>query len=904
MVRADELDERKALIESSPDLNALKARLMQRAEPLLQRSPPIPRLKALLSKDGGICPHDSAPLVFDPWSAEEHRCSQCGQVARGDRHNRNWARFQHLWLSERAAHLAAVGVFADDDRATERAAEILRAYGSIYFELPNNDNVLGPTHLFFSTYLESLWLLNVLAAATLLRESGRLDEDISGTIDSIANEAANVIGEFNEGFSNRQTWHAAALTAVASWFDDEELARSSIEGRTGLLGHLADGFGEDGAWYEGENYHLFALRGLLTGLGWARSLGADLLSDPEVAQHMKLALLAPARTALPDFAFPARKDSRFGVSLAQPMYLELWEVGRSLLGPEDDDLAAWLSALYRCPAQSAFAFESYLHEAGEPAPNRRSRSDLSWWSLLTVSADLVSTQQWRPESRYFRSQGLAVLRRDDRYASLECGTHGGGHGHPDRLHLTLHAAGVYWLPDFGTGSYVSQDLFWYRSTLAHNAPLIDGVSQSPQDAVCEMFDVRGEWSWVRGRFNESERTLVAGPDYLLDVVAVSGADEHRVDLPWHLGGEVAVETPGRWEPVDVSTLGSEFVHDTERYAVERTGAIVLQARKGESNLRIHLLFDGELLRARAPGAPASGESQFFIARGKGHVVRMIALLDLTPGGTVREVIAEGDVIKVIHTATDVHSPQIEGWQIESQGGHLRLAGAVKAPLRPEPILTRERSERPSGAASWVSARPSLDGSGDGFDLDHPLVLDAELQYRRSEEPYAGPEYFSATGWVNYSDDELFLMVEVTKSDVWFLPATAPPLDLDNEVDDIHSDGIQVYCRQEGETLGLLIVPEETGGLRVSPTGGSHADPQLVEGSWMETPEGYRITLAIRPEWSLDPRLPLEFDLLVNEMRPGRQRRAGQLVWSGGNGWVYLRGDRQDPASFGILTLTH
>ena len=43
-------------------------------------------------------------------------------------------------------------------------------------------------------------------------------------------------------------------------------------------------------------------------------------------------------------------------------------------------------------------------------------------------------------------------------------------------------------------------------------------------------------------------------------------------------------------------------------------------------------------------------------------------------------------------------------------------------------------------------------------------------------------------------------------------------------------------------------------------------------------------------------------LIVNEMLPGRMRRVGQLVWSGGGGWLWLRGDRQDPARFGILDL--
>src|SRR6185503_8538649 len=99
----------------------------------------------------------------------------------------------------------------------------------------------------------------------------------------------------------------------------------------------------------------------------------------------------PALTALPDLTFPARKDSRFGVSLAQPMYLEMWEIGRGMTGAADDDLASWISALYGAPAQPAIPFESYLHEAGEAAPSRRGRSDLSWWSLLGMTTELDST---------------------------------------------------------------------------------------------------------------------------------------------------------------------------------------------------------------------------------------------------------------------------------------------------------------------------------------------------------------------------------------------------------------------------------------------------------------------------------------------------------------------------------
>src|SRR5438094_8238472 len=312
MVTAEALAARRQEIAASSDLQALLAHLTARAAPLLERLPPIPTVKALLSADGGICPDDGAALEFDPWSPHQHRCPRCGKTWSGERHDRHRARFQHLWVAERAVHLATLQALAGNDAAGSRASEILRTYARTYWTYPNRDNVLGPSRLFFSTYLESIWVLNYLAAAVLLRASGRLGDATARGVGQVADEAANLIGEFDEGFSNRQTWNDAALAAIAVWFEDAELAARASESPTGLLAHLARGFGRDGLWYEGENYHLFALRGFLTGAQWARAAGVDLDEEPALVERLTAALLAPALTALPDFTFPARKDSRFG----------------------------------------------------------------------------------------------------------------------------------------------------------------------------------------------------------------------------------------------------------------------------------------------------------------------------------------------------------------------------------------------------------------------------------------------------------------------------------------------------------------------------------------------------------------------------------------------------------------
>lgn len=900
MVTAPELEQRRQLIETG-DLQACVRRLEERAARILTEMPVVPQDKALLSADGGFCPDDGTPLGFDPWSPRAHRCPRCGRTVTGERHDLNWARFQHLWLAERAAHLATLAALTDNPAAADRSGEILAAYGELYFALPNRDNVLGPSHLFFSTYLESIWLLDYLAAATLLRETGKLDQDIVEVVDRVADEAANLIGEFNEGFSNRQTWNSAALVAAGSWFGDEDLVRESVEGRTGLIGHLMEGFGEDGLWFEGENYHLFALRGLLIGLGWARYAGGLVLEEPELRSHVAAALRAPTRTALPDLTFPARRDSRFGVSLAQPMYLELWEAGQAWLPEETGPwIGGWLDDLYRAPAQPSQAFDSWLHEAGEPVPSTRSRADLSWWAALEMAPVLETGAREEAGSARLPTNGLVVLRSGDRYASLECGTRGGGHGHADRLHLTLHAGGTYWLPDFGTGSYVNRDLIWYRSTLAHNAPRLNGRDQPPDDAVCDAYAVEDAWAWTRGILGDMTRTLVAGPEYLVDSVGSAGTDERLIELPWHLQGDWRVETPGDWETVPFE---NEFVTGARRFRPAGDGPVAVRATGGGATLGLFLAGHDELLELTAPGLPGSGPAPFLLQRARGRAVRLVAVLD--PSGAVRGMATTAELIEITTAAgVDRQFALMDGWQVESGGVTVRLGGKIIQPPPVEGLFTGRTIVEPVEArAIWVEQPPALDGTELGFVPAEPLALDTEDQYRRSEEPWAGPEEFSASAWVNWSEEELYLMVEVVKPEPVFRPAGAPPLRLDNEPDDIHSDGLQLYLRHEGTLLGFLIVPETAGdGLRVRPVEGTGARDGMVRGHWQRMETGYRVTLGIRPPWEILSSNEIGFDLAVNEMQPERVRRAGQLIWTGGNGWIYLLGDRQDPRRLGRLIL--
>ncbi|HXG43249.1 MAG TPA: heparinase II/III family protein [Gemmatimonadales bacterium] len=917
MLTVDQVAERREVIAASPDLVALREKLAAKFVPVLERDPAPPAVKALLSRDGGICPDDGSPLDFDPWQPDRHRCSSCGKTFSGDRHHRRWAWYQHLWLGERMVQAAALAALGDSAPAAAWAGRSLARYGRVYFDCPNQDNVLGPARLFFSTYLESIWLSHFVAAAFLLREAGCLDREALEAADTVIEEAANLIGEFDEGLSNRQTWNNAALAAAAVWFEDADLAQRAITAPRGLVGHLADGFLPDGLWYEGEHYHLFALRGLMIGAGWARLAGVDLFEARSSLDRLAAALRAPILTALPDGSIPARQDSRFGVAVAQPMYLEIWEAGLAELlaaGRTADagDLGAWLRACYDAEAPPAERFDAYLHEAGEPPPARRARSDLSAWMLSVMAPALPGAgAAAAPGSVLLADQGLAILRHGDTYVSLECGPGRGGHGHPDRLHLTVHSGGVHWCPDPGTGSYVNPDLFWYRSTLAHNAPRLDGADQPPGDARCEAFEAQGPWGWIVGRYGGLTRTTVLTPTHLLDQLEFAAGEPHTVELPWHLRGDLEVVTPGRWEPAG---LEGPRVERVERFLPDPPGAVELRAECDGRRLTMWLWCEGELLRAFGPGLPGSRQAQpFLVCRQHGRYVRFLAALETAPEVRLTGLSATAAAIAVETSSGRVeHRPATDGWAVRDGGttvllggrrrGDLGLGGAIRFPV----AGFAAASTPPHAVAFHTDRPPPLDGTLSGFGPGEPLLLDHEDQYRRSELPYPGPEVFAAAARLAWDEAALYLGVEVRHPEPWFRPPDAPPLALDNEPDDIHSDGLQVYLQlgEEDPPVGCLIVPEPGARIRVRPAGGCAFQAAWVQGGWRRTAEGYAVTVAIRaPGWPPSHlRREIRFDLLVNEMRPGRLRRAGQLVWSGGGGWVYLRGDRQAPERFGRVTL--
>lgn len=586
LIRVD-LDARRALMRDIVELArddsglvALADSLRAEIAPLLgtsgfRRALPIPDVKARLTRKGGRCPIHGTLLEFDPWSPHEHRCRHCACVYTDFEHHEWWAMGAQLWVAERAVQAATLAVLRDDADAEALSLRILSELTARYTSWPNSDNALGPTRPFFSTYLESIWLLNICHAIALLeqplarantergvrhgdgnrnRSFVRMDASerarVLGDVrEQLVRPSRDLVASFPEGLSNRQVWNEVAVLSASKILGDDSIIARRLESGGGLLDLFEHGLLADGTWYEGENYHLFAHRGLWYGSQLLDALGRPL--PTLLAQRFEQGFTTPFFGLLPDDTIPSRRDSQYHVSVRQWRFAEWCELGivaarASVVGQATEaPLAALLGRLYHPDSGSSDLTAQHRHavstadaERNEP-PGPLTRADLSWRSLLLAEEVVPVARGWRQGSACLPNQGLAVIRRDQGrvYVALEGGHTGGGHGHPDRLALTLQHEQSRWTEDPGTGSYVEQALHWYRSTLAHAAPLIDGASQDAVSATLLAFEDRGGAGWMCKRVEDMkpgvhvQRTLVVCDGYLLDVVEWGADRVVQFDLP-------------------------------------------------------------------------------------------------------------------------------------------------------------------------------------------------------------------------------------------------------------------------------------------------------------------------------------------------------------------------------------
>jgi len=958
LLPVDLTERQKAVVPGNGHVLSLLADgLTLELSPLKTRHAPIPEQKARLTRIGGRCPIHGSLLLFDPWSPHEHRCERCGVMYIGREHDDWWAMGAQLWSAERAVHAATLYALRGDAVHRLVATRILEEFAARYATWPNRDNVLGPSRPFFSTYLESIWLLNICHALALIEA---VDASPNGALGGMLREnviapSATLIAGYHEGTSNRQVWNEVAIMSALRLLDDEEGIDRRLHAR-GLPWLLNEAVLDDGSWYEGENYHLFAHRGLWYGVQLLRAIGRPL--DSQLTARYRGGFVTPFVGVLPDDTFPSRRDSQYGVSIRQWRIAEWCELGFAESG--DARIAGVLTRLYdgRAPMrETGRSLSTADAERNAPAA-ALTRADGSWRALLCASLSAPPVAPWRINSSCLEAQGLAVLRRHDAhtYVALEGGHTGGGHGHPDRLALTLQTGDDRWLEDPGTGSYVDPTLHWYRSTVAHAAPLVNGRSQLPVAGELLAFDDGREagWIWKRAR-NVSpgvviDRTVVLTDNHLVDFLEWRAVDESathtdathtEIMLPIASSAEVVGDV--RWDaaqfPVgDALEDGLNFLTEVCESVWDRT--ITLNARPSQaavgapsgatpvtSRLWYACSVPFSLIRAVAPGAPGHGPVERYILRATGatgHIagVWSVAHHGAAPIESVSFDVARGPIVSV--TSADgtrmVHARAPRGWNIEvSQSDGTRtitLGGltdrsqiadttvsAHSAGLRPvEPghgsnhaAVPRASIEVPFVASGTIPDLPGAPIAGVA-----PTIL-GESHYVQTEQSWADADRPTVHAQLVVTESAFIVDLDIRTGPVVLQPAPESN-PLDNERSDTNADGVQWYMARPGDHdwfASALVVPSasvdapelpvRSTPLVTNPSCAPRVAARKTDAGW-----------AVRFTWDRG-QLPVGddgvfcFDVVVNERPPERERRRGQLVFSGGGGFGYLRGDRHERA---------
>jgi hypothetical protein len=687
--------------------------------------------------------------------------------------------------------------------------------------------------------------------------------------------------------------------AAAALLDDTEAIAPLIDGPVGVHSLLRNGLLEDGSWFEGENYHLFAHRGLWYGVTMLDVMRVDL--PAQLVTRFNAGFCTPLLGILPDGTFPSRRDSRYGVSVHQARFAEWCELG--LARAEQPTLRTWLHRLYNS-GHSAVASDRAHSTADierDAPPSALQRHDLGWRTLICARAEPWATPDTiADESVVLEAQGLTVIRRDAGriYVALEGGNTGGGHGHPDRLALTIQDGPSRVLEDPGAGSYVERALHWYRSTLAHNAPLVDGRSQIPVPTALRAFESRDDIAWMRAEASgiaddvRVVRTVIVCGEHIVDHVEWWSTRDVPLDLPVHFRATAMGHHD--WRPTERGGAGGledgfDFLSEVQACAVSNMELLAFQGTH-ESDVRFWCAAgtDGALFRAVAPGPPRTAPRPFYWIRQQakhGCVASVWALRDSVTNVAIGK--QPGDVltIRVSERSGEqrVYRAHDPAWRVTHERAHhvreLSLGGL------------RTRTASTSKTRADVSPVVTVD-----LRTQPAHFTMAESHYRRSESDWRGAGQPSADVRLLADADTLHVSIVAQTGEV-ISPVAGEENPLDNERSDINADGVQLYVgpieRAEWSAAWLLVPDLQTGDVRVTslvPT------PVPIVATWAKTDHGFTLDLHLPRQMLLEsPGHEVRFDLVLNERPAYRQRRRGQLVLSGSAGeTVYLRGDRHDP----------
>ena len=569
-----------------------------------------------------FCPDHAVELAFDAGSPNAHRCPRDGRVFSGEPYDSAWRWFVNNRLSSMAYRLALMWQLDADSAYLTRCREILLAYAERYPGYPiERELPYGWGKAANHSLDEAVWLIPIARAYDLVRDTLNARERTLIETNLLALAAEHIRGQKFHRIHNIECWHNAAMAAVGICLDDAGFQKLALEDRFGFRHQLREGVLDDGMWWEGSSsYHFYTLAALIAHVQVSENKGVGLHED----DRLRAMFRAPVSMAFPDFRLPATNDCWYFSSL-------LSDVCHGV--PPAESFYEVAYGWYNEPVYARILERNYA---------RRPRTAVE--SLLYGEALPDTDGRFVTESAVLKPSGIAIMRSREAVEAQSCvllkyGPHGGGHGHPDKLSVSIYARGNPVATDLGTPGYgVALNETWYRQTLSHNTITLDGRSQPPAEGRLVRFDttrtggfevVDASVAWERDPYaGVAMRRVILWTDaYFWDVFHVAASQECRMD--WVCRYQVNRQRQSglsRRGSISLSGDGYAHVREPVEFTPEEMVSLEWGLSKGGVGAFLPEDVSTQVILGKAPLQPASETGDLLIRRRTARETTFVALV--------------------------------------------------------------------------------------------------------------------------------------------------------------------------------------------------------------------------------------------------------------------------------------
>jgi hypothetical protein len=524
-----------------------------------------------------FCPVHNVFFEFDWNKPTEHYCSFCDKTWSSDRINWAWIAIAQNKNLQFLTDCMYVYLSTSEKKYAELIRKMLLDYSDKYPNYKVHDkgrNKVVPENYSAKIYAQSLdeasWFSDACRAYSVVKPLLKKNE-INKIETNLLREGVNLLLQRGGG-GNWQVWNNSGLAAIGVALNDDSIVNIAIENsKVGYQHMMKTHVNKDGWWNEGSpNYHFFPLRAMLLTADAVRSMGYNLFDE-----QLEKMFTAPIKGIYSDMTFPSHNDGWYGVSL--PTQIKLYEVA----------YARYKNPLFLNILQACYKIEDRL------SPE----------ALLTNTTVDLNEELKEPESYLFGQTGYGVLRSKNKTVVLKYGSSGGGHGHPDKLSISVHNGKSEILPDLGTCAYGIPDyLNWYKRTLSHNTVVVDFKDQSPTTGQIIYFEPTSIEAFTDKAYPgvNMTRKLHFTDNSLFDEFMCTSDSIHNYDYMLLLTEEPKIEEPFVNASLD-EDISYRQIKNVRKSTLNKNFTVSTSTEKITFHIDNTSLF--EVFTGKAPGIP-------------------------------------------------------------------------------------------------------------------------------------------------------------------------------------------------------------------------------------------------------------------------------------------------------------